>query len=61
MVTFDGATDEVLARALSLPLVRVFGTVDSTMDVAGDLANQGAPAGTLVLAEAQGAFRQGAS
>jgi BirA family biotin operon repressor/biotin-[acetyl-CoA-carboxylase] ligase len=57
MVTFDGATDEVLARALSLPLVRVFGTVDSTMDVAAELANQGAPAGTLVLAEAQGAGR----
>jgi BirA family biotin operon repressor/biotin-[acetyl-CoA-carboxylase] ligase len=55
--TYDGATGEALARALSLPRVVVFHEVASTMDVANELAGQGAAAGTLVIADAQGAGR----
>jgi len=57
MVTYDGATDEELASDLSLPRVVLFNEVDSTMDVANELAGDGAPAGTLVLADAQLAGR----
>jgi BirA family biotin operon repressor/biotin-[acetyl-CoA-carboxylase] ligase len=56
-VTYDGATAEALARALSLPTVVVLDEVASTMDVANELATGGAPAGTLVLADAQVAGR----
>lgn len=56
-VTYDGATGETLARALSLPNVVVVEEVASTMDVAIELAGAGAPAGTLVLADAQIAGR----
>ena len=41
------------AGELSLPRVVVLDEVDSTMDVANDLAAEGATAGTLVLADAQ--------
>lgn len=51
--TYDGATAEQLGSALSLPLVAVHDEVESTMDVANELAAAGAPAGTLVLADAQ--------
>lgn len=54
---YDGATPGSLARALSLPQVIVRDVVTSTMDVANELAVQGAPAGTLVLADAQEAGR----
>jgi BirA family biotin operon repressor/biotin-[acetyl-CoA-carboxylase] ligase len=57
IATYDGATGEALAQALSLPKVVVFGEVGSTMDVANELANQGAPAGLLVLADKQIAGR----
>lgn len=57
MATYDGATGEALAHVLSLPKVAVFGEVGSTMDVANELANQGAPAGMLVLADTQTAGR----
>ena len=53
VVTYDGVTAEALAISLSLPKVVVLDEVPSTMDVAGELAEAGAPAGTLVLADAQ--------
>ena len=46
-----------LARRLSLPAVEWFPEVGSTLDVAHELAGRGAPAGTLVLADAQSAGR----
>ena len=46
----DGAT---LARRLGLPRVEAHRSLGSTMDAAHALAAAGAPAGTLVLAEAQ--------
>lgn len=55
--TYDGKTGEALATELSLPRVEVFDAVDSTMDVANALAAEGAPAGTLILADAQLAGR----
>ncbi len=55
--TFDGATGEALARALSLPRVVVLEEVPSTMDGANELAAGGAHAGTLVLADSQAAGR----
>ena len=56
-VTYDGATAESLATSLALPRVVVMDEVPSTMDVARELADQGAPAGSLVLADAQKAGR----
>jgi BirA family biotin operon repressor/biotin-[acetyl-CoA-carboxylase] ligase len=55
--TYDGKTGEALASDLSLPGVVVFDAVDSTMDVANTIAGGGAPAGTLILADAQLAGR----
>lgn len=52
--TLDDAT---LAARLGLPRVAGFGTLESTMDAAHALAAEGAPAGTLVLAEEQTAGR----
>jgi BirA family biotin operon repressor/biotin-[acetyl-CoA-carboxylase] ligase len=57
VATYDGNTGEALASELSLPRVEVFDAVNSTMDVANALAADGAPAGTLVLADAQLAGR----
>jgi BirA family transcriptional regulator, biotin operon repressor / biotin---[acetyl-CoA-carboxylase] ligase len=47
----------VLSRRLSVPRVELFTEVGSTLDVAHDLAASGAPAGTLILADAQTAGR----
>jgi BirA family biotin operon repressor/biotin-[acetyl-CoA-carboxylase] ligase len=55
--TYDGKTGEALASELSLPSVVVFEAVDSTMDVGNALGAEGAPAGTLILADAQLAGR----
>lgn len=52
-----GATGDALARALSLPRVAALEVVGSTMDEAHRLAADGAPAGTLVLAERQDSGR----
>lgn len=52
-----GATGEALAQALSLPRVVAAEAVSSTMDEAHRLATEGAPAGTLVVAERQEAGR----
>jgi BirA family transcriptional regulator, biotin operon repressor / biotin---[acetyl-CoA-carboxylase] ligase len=57
VTTYDGETGEALAAQLSLPRVELFDAVASTMDVANSLATDGAPAGTLVLADAQLAGR----
>jgi BirA family transcriptional regulator, biotin operon repressor / biotin---[acetyl-CoA-carboxylase] ligase len=54
---FDGQPPEALAARLGLPRVVVRDEVSSTMDVAHALAADGAPAGTLVLAERQTAGR----
>ena len=51
--SYDGLTAPALAAALALPQVTLLEEVGSTMDVAHDLASAGAPAGTLVLANAQ--------
>lgn len=55
--TYDGRSAESLANALSLPKVVVMDEVASTMDLANALAAEGAPAGTLILADAQVAGR----
>jgi len=55
--TYDGTTAEVLAKLVGAPRVAVYGEVASTMDVAHALAVEGAPAGTMVLADAQTAGR----
>jgi BirA family biotin operon repressor/biotin-[acetyl-CoA-carboxylase] ligase len=46
-----------LQSALGLPRVEIFDSVGSTLDVAHDLGARGAPAGTLILADAQTAGR----
>src|SRR5262245_2969689 len=46
-------TAEALANSLALPRVVVLDEVQSTMDVTAELAEAGAPAGTMVLADAQ--------
>lgn len=57
MVSWFGHEAEALARALGLPHVVALARVESTMDAAHALAADGAPAGTLVLAEEQRAGR----
>ena len=46
-----------LASRLSLPRVELYGEVGSTLDIAHELATAGAPAGTLIVADAQTAGR----
>jgi BirA family biotin operon repressor/biotin-[acetyl-CoA-carboxylase] ligase len=55
--SFDGATEESLRRLLELPWVELLDSTPSTMDVAHRLAAEGAPAGTLVIANQQTAGR----
>jgi len=55
--TYDGRAGATLMRLLDLPRVEVYDSVTSTMDVAQALADAGAPAGTLVLAEHRTAGR----
>lgn len=57
VTTYDGRPGDALAAQLSLPRVEVFDAVNSTMDIANSLAADGAPAGTLVVADAQLAGR----
>jgi BirA family biotin operon repressor/biotin-[acetyl-CoA-carboxylase] ligase len=54
---FDGATEESLQHLLELPRVELLESTPSTMDVAHRLAADGAPAGTLVIANQQTAGR----
>jgi BirA family biotin operon repressor/biotin-[acetyl-CoA-carboxylase] ligase len=56
-VGYDGLTASELAARLALPQVALLDAVESTMDVAHELAGRGAPAGALVLANAQRAGR----
>lgn len=56
-VRFDGATREQLERALDLARVELLEATTSTLDVAHKLASQGAPSGTLVIANEQTAGR----
>ena len=46
-----------MQRALDLPRVEILETTRSTLDVAHRLASQGAPSGTLVIADEQTAGR----
>jgi BirA family biotin operon repressor/biotin-[acetyl-CoA-carboxylase] ligase len=50
---YDGVSAGELARRLAVPRLSLFARVTSTMDVAHALAAEGAPAGTLVLADTQ--------
>jgi BirA family transcriptional regulator, biotin operon repressor / biotin---[acetyl-CoA-carboxylase] ligase len=50
---YDGCTGDELAHTLGLPRVVTFAEVGSTLDIAHALAADGAPAGTLILADAQ--------
>ncbi len=50
---WDGRTPAVLAEACGIARVEVLSVTDSTLDVAHSLAEQGAKAGTTVLADAQ--------
>lgn len=54
---YDGASEQELTRKLGLPRVALFDSVGSTLDVAHQLADAGAPAGTLVVADGQTAGR----
>lgn len=54
---YDGATADELARRWDLPAVHLFSSAGSTNDVARTLAEGGAPAGTVVLADEQTAGR----
>ena len=54
---FEGFSGAQLAQRLSLPRVELYERVTSTLDVAHELARDGAPAGTLVIAEEQTAGR----
>ena len=54
---FDGASHEAIERMLDLPRVEILETTTSTLDVAHRLAAEGAPSGTLVIADEQTAGR----
>jgi len=56
-VRFDGATHEALERILELPRVELLESTTSTLDIAHRLAADGAPSGTLVIANEQTAGR----
>ncbi|MEA2705542.1 MAG: BirA family transcriptional regulator, partial [Gemmatimonadaceae bacterium] len=53
----DGVTADELRDALGLPRVELLESTTSTMDIAHRLAGNGAPAGTLVIANEQTAGR----
>lgn len=58
MRSFDGIdAAPALAAALGVPRVALFATVTSTMDEAHRLAGEGAPAGTVIVADEQTAGR----
>lgn len=56
-MTYDGVPDAELARRIGATRLHVLDDVGSTQDVAHALAGGGAPAGTVVLADAQHAGR----
>ena len=57
VAAYDGHDAGTLASLLGLPRVLVFDEVGSTLDVAHGEGERGAPAGTLVIADAQTAGR----
>jgi BirA family biotin operon repressor/biotin-[acetyl-CoA-carboxylase] ligase len=57
LVTWDGHTAAALAHRCAVPRVELFAETDSTLDVAHRLAEDGAPAGTVILADFQRAGR----
>lgn len=62
-MTYDGLSPEEVARRTRTPRLLVLREVTSALDVLHDLAAEGAPAGTAVLADVQtrGRGRQGRS
>jgi BirA family biotin operon repressor/biotin-[acetyl-CoA-carboxylase] ligase len=54
---YDGTSSSTLAERLGVPRVVLFSEIGSTQDAAHELAATGAPAGTIVLADAQTAGR----
>ena len=52
-LTYDGFTSPELAVRLGAPAFRCLPTVSSTLDVIHELAAEGAPAGTIVVADEQ--------
>ncbi len=62
-MTYDGMTLATLAAAVHSPDLHVLAEAPSTLDVVHALADEGAPAGTVVLADAQtrGRGRQGST
>lgn len=57
MTAYDGLPETAISERLGLPRVVVLDQIGSTLDVAHELAEQGAPAGTLILADTQHAGR----
>jgi BirA family biotin operon repressor/biotin-[acetyl-CoA-carboxylase] ligase len=57
VTSYDGSTPDELALRLRAPRCMVREQVTSTLDVVHELAEEGAPAGTVVLAEEQLAGR----
>lgn len=55
--TWEGVLDSDLALHWQVPRVELYASVGSTSDVARQLAEEGAPAGTVVLADEQRAGR----
>src|SRR5208282_2292178 len=56
-MVYNGLGADALALRLGLPRVVLYDEITSTMDVAHALASEGAPAGTLVIADRQTAGR----
>ena len=56
-VTWDGLDAEELRRRCGVPALELYGEAESTQDIAHERAEAGAPAGTVVLADAQRAGR----
>jgi len=61
MTTYDGLTAEALGTVVRSPHCLVFDSVTSTLDVVHEIAAEGAPTGSLVVADEQvaGRGRQG--
>jgi len=57
VVTWDGLSAEALAIRCAAPRLELFDETNSTLDVAHTLAEQGAAAGTVVVADSQRAGR----
>ena len=56
-VTLDGFPAHLLARRWGVPQCAVFRTLSSSLDAIHDVADQGAPAGTVIVVEEQTAGR----